>query len=76
MLVPTHRSFSMHVFEQCFTWHEYKSLRASIVLVKKLISLELEKLQGEVSLKFHSEDEELLNHCHFPINLETFLGPM
>ncbi|OWK02257.1 hypothetical protein Celaphus_00018096 [Cervus elaphus hippelaphus] len=35
----------------------------------------LEKLQGEVSLKFHSEDEELLNHCHFPISLEKFLGP-
>ena len=75
MVVPTHRSFYMHVFEQCLTWHGYKSLRASMVLVKKLISLELEKLQGEVSLKFHSEDEELLNHCHFPNNLEKSLGP-
>lgn len=58
MVVPTHRSFSMHVSGKCFTWHGYKSLRASIILLKYFISLELEKLQGEVSLNFHSEDEE------------------
>ena len=74
MVVPTHRSFSMHVSGKCFTWHGYKSLRASIILLKYLISLELEKLQGEVSLKFYSEDEEQLNHYHFPISLEKFLG--
>ena len=74
MVVPAVRSFSMHVSGKCFTWHGYKSLRASIILLKYLISLQLEKLQGEVSLKFYSEDEERLNHYHFPISLEKFLG--